>query len=59
MHVAHMKGAGKMKLRFIRKAQSVDGNRGKALVFVAEAFEHLTETYGLQVTCVLEVGGRA
>ena len=48
-----------MKLRFIRKAQSVDGNRGKALVLVAEASEQLTETYGQQFTWVLEVGGTA
>ena len=48
-----------MKLRFNRKAQSVDGNRGKALVFVTEASEQLTETYSQQVTRVLEVGGTA
>ena len=48
-----------MRLRFIRKAQSVDGNRGKALVFVADVSEHSTEIYGPQVTWVLGVGGEA
>ena len=48
-----------MRLRFIRKAQSVNGNRGKALVFAAEASEQFPATYCPPVTWVLEAGGES
>ncbi len=41
----------------IRKARIADGKRDEALAFAAEATDHYTETYGLNVTWGLEVGG--